>query len=145
VALAQMGIVEVHTWNSTDDNVERPNRLVWESDRLAFARDVSEVIARTDSLYTTTFAKAGRERKILIDYLRNNRTNTSVSAFSPRARPGATVSTPLDWNELTHGPERWTVLTVPVRLARLKTDPWAEYWSSKQKLTKAVIAAVRRL
>ena len=35
-----------------------------------------------------TFAKAGRERKILIDYLRNNRTNTSICAFSPRARPG---------------------------------------------------------
>jgi DNA ligase D-like protein (predicted polymerase) len=32
VALAQMGIVEIHTWNSTVDDVERPNRLVWDLD-----------------------------------------------------------------------------------------------------------------
>src|SRR4030095_16791410 len=29
VSLAQMGIVEIHTWNSTTDDIERPNRLVW--------------------------------------------------------------------------------------------------------------------
>src|SRR5687768_8571190 len=32
VSLAQMGIVEVHTWNSTIDRVERPNRIVWDLD-----------------------------------------------------------------------------------------------------------------
>ena len=32
VSLAQMGIVEIHTWNSTADAVERPNRLVWDLD-----------------------------------------------------------------------------------------------------------------
>jgi bifunctional non-homologous end joining protein LigD len=77
----------------------RPKRTV--SECLDFARAVSEAIARTDPRsYTTAFAKAGREGKILVDYLRNNRTNTSVCAFSPRARPGAAVSMPLDWDEL---------------------------------------------
>ena len=32
VSLAQMGIVEVHTWNSTIDHIERPNRIVWDLD-----------------------------------------------------------------------------------------------------------------
>ena len=32
VSLAQMGIVEIHTWNSTDDDVDRPNRIVWDLD-----------------------------------------------------------------------------------------------------------------
>jgi bifunctional non-homologous end joining protein LigD len=194
VSLAQMGIVEIHTWNSTADDVERPNRIVWDLDPgpevtwkqvvaaarlvrkvletlgleswvkttgghglhvvvpikptrdwsvcLDFARGVGEAIARTNPLYTTTFAKAGRERKILIDYLRNNRTNTSIAAFSSRARPGALVSMPLEWSELRGGPERWTVLTVPERLKRLKTDPWDGYWRSRQVLSNPSIKAL---
>jgi bifunctional non-homologous end joining protein LigD len=198
VSLAQMGIVEIHTWNSTADDVERPNRLVWDldpgpdvswtqvvkaarlvrdvletlklrswvkttggrglhvvvplkpqrtvSDCLEFSRAVSEAIARTDPRsYTTAFAKAGRERKILIDYLRNNRTNTSVCAFSPRARPGAIVSMPLDWNDLADPPQRWTLLTVPRRLDRLRADPWKDYWDTAHKISPASLAAVARV
>jgi bifunctional non-homologous end joining protein LigD len=198
VSLAQMGIVEIHTWNSTDDDVERPNRIVldldpgphvtWEqvvtaanlvrdvlktlaleswgkttggrgihvvvpikperdwSECLAFARDVSEAIARIDSnLYTTTFAKAGREEKLLIDYLGNNRTNTSVCAFSPRARPGAVVSMPVAWRDLPAGPERWTLRTVRRRLKRARTDPWEGYWTSKQCLSATAIKVLQRL
>lgn len=198
VSLAQMGIVEIHTWNSTDDDIERPNRIILDldpgprvswtqvaaaarlvrdvlqtlrleswvkttggrglhvvvpieperewSECLAFARDVSEVIARTDpDLYTTAFAKAGREEKLLIDYLRNNRTNTAVSAFSTRARAGGYVSMPVGWRDLAAEPERWTVLTVPARLKRLKADPWAGYWSSTQRLSAASIKALARL
>jgi bifunctional non-homologous end joining protein LigD len=52
------------------------------------------------------------------------------------------VSTPLDWNELDDLPERFTVLTVPRRLARLRTDPWAAYWRSAQVLSAASLAAV---
>jgi bifunctional non-homologous end joining protein LigD len=198
VSLAQMGIVEIHTWNSTDDDVERPNRIVWDldpgpevtwkqvvaaatmvrdvlealeleswvkttggrglhvvmpikrardwSECLEFSRAVSQAIERTDPhMYTTTFAKAGRERKILIDYLRNNRTNTSICAFSPRARPGAIVSMPLGWRDLRGAPEAWTLLTVPQQLKRLKMDPWAGYWRASQRLSKASIRAMARL
>lgn len=198
VSLAQMGIVEIHTWNSTADDVERPNRLVWDldpgpavswkqvvktakfvrdvlkalkltswakttggrglhvvvplkprrgvSECLDFSRAVSEAIARTDPrLYTTAFAKAGRERKILIDYLRNNRTNTSVCAFSPRARPGAMVSMPLDWNDLDDPPRRWTLLTVPRHLDRIRADPWKNYWRTSQTISSASLAAVGRI
>jgi bifunctional non-homologous end joining protein LigD len=121
-----------------------PERNVLEC--LEFSRDVSEAIVRADPrLYTTTFAKVGRERKILIDYLRNNRTNTSIAAFSPRARPGALVSMPIDWSDLTALPNRWTLKAVPQRLKRLRTDPWAKYWACHQKLSDASIAALRRL
>jgi bifunctional non-homologous end joining protein LigD len=198
VSLAQMGIVEIHTWNSTADDIDRPNRLVWDldpgpqvswkqvvkaaelvrdvlktlglrswvkttggrglhvvvplkrnrpvSECLDFSRSVSEAIAKTDpSSYTTAFAKAGRTRHILIDYLRNNRTNTSVCAFSPRTRPGATVSMPLGWNDLDHAPERWTLVTVPGRLARLRADPWNDYWRTSQIISAAAFAAVTRV
>jgi bifunctional non-homologous end joining protein LigD len=116
------------------------------SECLAFARDVSEAIVRNDpTLYTTAFAKAGRERKILIDYLRNNRTNTSICAYSPRAREGAPVSMRVDWEALKAGPERWTLRTVPRRLRALGTDPWAAYWTASQRLTNASIKAPRAL
>jgi bifunctional non-homologous end joining protein LigD len=197
VSLAQMGIVEVHTWNSTDDNIERPNRLVWDldpgpevswtqvvnaaelvrevlktlsltswvkttggrglhvvvpleprrtvSECLDFSRAVSAAITNSDPRsYTTGFAKAGREHKILIDYLRNNRTNTSVCAFSPRARPGATVSMPLAWSDLREPPRSWTMLTVPRRLRRMRADPWKDYWQSPQTISTASFAAVTR-
>jgi bifunctional non-homologous end joining protein LigD len=198
VALAQMGIVEIHTWNSATDHLEQPNRIIWDldpgpdvtwtqvvtaarlvrsvletlnldswvkttggrglhvvvpikperdwSECLACARDVGEAIVRGDpDLYTTKFAKRGRERKILIDYLRNNRTNTSICAYSPRARAGAPVSMPVDWRELSSGPERWTLKTVAARLRRLRTDSWAGYWNASQRLTGASMKALRRL
>jgi bifunctional non-homologous end joining protein LigD len=195
ISLAQMGIVEIHTWNSLAGDVERPNRLVWDldpgpdvdwtqvvaaarvvrdvlktlglaswvkttggrgihvvvpivarrevADCLDFSRAVAELIEQTNPrLYTTAFAKAGRERKILIDYMRNNRTNTSVAAFSPRARPGAAVSMPLAWSELREPPGRWTVESAPRRLARLRNDPWEDYWTSAQELSDELLRAL---
>jgi bifunctional non-homologous end joining protein LigD len=110
-------------------------RAQW-ADCLAFARTIaSELAEREPARYTTRFAKAGRERQILVDYLRNNRTNTSVAAYSARARPGATVSMPLAWEELTPRmkPERWTIRTVPQRLAR-EGDAWSGYTRVHQRL-----------
>ena len=197
VALAQMGIVEIHTWNSTTDDLERPNRIVWDLDPgpdvsweqivaaarlvrdvletlglrswvkttggrglhvvvplvpsldwsqcLEYSRDVAGAVVRTNPvLYTMAFSKRGREEKILIDYLRNNRTNTSICAYSPRARAGAPVSTPLDWRELKQTPDRFTLVTVPRRLRR-RSDPWADYWTSRQRISKRSIEALRRI
>ena len=197
VALAQMNIVEIHTWNSTADELERPNRLVWDLDPgpdvtwpqtvaaarllrevldtlalaswvkttggrglhvvvpitpalnwaecLTFARGVGELLVRaTPALYTTSFPKRGRERKILIDYLRNNRTNTSICAYSPRARTGAPVSVPVAWDELGHRPLNWTLRNVERRLRALKADPWHDYWKTAQRVSRRTLEAVER-
>ncbi|TMA17023.1 MAG: DNA ligase D, partial [Deltaproteobacteria bacterium] len=84
---------------------------------------------------------------ILLDYLRNNRTNTSIAAFSPRAREPAPVSVPIAWDELTPrlDPAGFTVRTVPRRLARQGRDPWDGYFRSRQQLTDAALAAVREI
>jgi bifunctional non-homologous end joining protein LigD len=106
---------------------------------LEFSRALAEAMVSIDpELFTTAFAKAGRERRILIDYLRNNRTNTSVAAYSTRAKPDAPVSVPLTWAELSPSrtPDRFTIATVPERLARLRSDPWKEYWKTRQTLPR---------
>ncbi|MGI8671322.1 MAG: non-homologous end-joining DNA ligase, partial [Luteitalea sp.] len=106
---------------------------------LGFAERVAgALVAAAPSRYTTNFAKVGREGLILIDVKRNIRGSTVVAAFSPRARPGAPVSTPLAWDELSarRRPDRWTVRTVPRRLEQLGADPWADYWVCAQALPR---------
>jgi len=107
------------------------------SECLAFSRALAEAIVRLDPRrYTTAFAKAGRERQILIDYLRNNRTNTSIAAYSTRARPCAPVSVPLAWDELSprvHS-DQYTVGNLGKRLRKLSSDPWHAYWSTPQRI-----------
>jgi len=115
---------------------------------LDFARAAAEALTRHDPvLFTTTFAKRGREKQILIDYMRNNRTNTSVAAFSTRARPGAPVSMPLSWTELTPrlDPALFTVETAPARVGRQPKDPWAQYFTLRQRLSKKAVAALDAL
>ena len=58
------------------------------------------------------------------------------SPIRSRARPGAPVSTPIDWRELTPkmSPDRFTVLNIRDRLKRLRADPWADMGKVRQTL-----------
>jgi bifunctional non-homologous end joining protein LigD len=81
-------------------------------------------------------SKTARQGRIYIDYLRNSRGATAVGAYTPRAREGAPVSTPLLWDEVKNSirPEGFTVDTIPERLARLGSDPWADIGNVRQTL-----------
>jgi bifunctional non-homologous end joining protein LigD len=189
VGLVQIGILEIHTWNSTVADLERPDRLVFDLDPdpsvewprvieaarlvrklladrgltgfvkttggkglhvvaplkpradwdagLAFARGLAaEMVRREPKSYTDNMSKARRAGKIYVDFLRNARGATSVAAYSTRAKPGAPVSTPLTWEELSPKVRSadYTVATVSRRLARLTSDPWREYASKARVL-----------
>jgi bifunctional non-homologous end joining protein LigD len=88
--------------------------------------------------YVSRMTKSLRRNRIFVDYLRNGRGQTAVAAYSTRARPGAAVSTPLDWNELSAaiGPAHFTVENLRQRLNYLKRDPWAGFFKLKQKLPR---------
>jgi bifunctional non-homologous end joining protein LigD len=82
-----------------------------------------------------------RVGRIFIDYLRNGRGATTVSAWSARVRPGLGISVPVRWDELaglTSG-AHWTVRTVGERLA-IGNSPWEDYEDSAVTLTKAMKA-----
>jgi bifunctional non-homologous end joining protein LigD len=102
-----------------------------------FARGIAEQMAREHpDRYVATATKRIRTGRIFVDYLRNSREATAIAPYSTRARPGATVSVPIAWEELaaqTSG-NRYTVETLPQRLARLRRDPWADIGKVKQRL-----------
>jgi len=196
VALAQMNVLEIHTWNARVSDLERPDRMVFDLDpgphigwdaivegarkireilehfqlasfvkttgskglhvvvpltphagwkeTLAFTHAIAQVVARAEpNRYSAGLAKAGREAKIFVDYLRNRRGATSVSIYSVRARPTASVSVPLAWEDL--GPDlRSDAYHVTDRgqwLAQRRCDPWAGYFKTRQKLTERDVAA----
>jgi bifunctional non-homologous end joining protein LigD len=113
-------------------------KLGWD-DVKEFTRLIAEFLAKAEpSRFTPKIAKQARVGKIFMDYLRNSETASAVAAFSPRARPGAMVSTPLAWEELGAADLRskFTLKTVPLRLKRLKADPWEDYWRTRQSITE---------
>ncbi len=195
IALVQIGVVEIHPWGATIDNVELPDRVTFDLDPdegLAWMRVCEAAIVVRDALagvgldsfikttggkglhlvvpltrklgwdavkaftrwvaerlseqcpteFTANQTKRARQDRIYIDYLRNSRGATAIGAYSPRARPGATVSTPVSWAEVESGvrPDEFTVVTLPRRLSALASDPWAEIG----KLRQSIGARVRR-
>lgn len=106
----------------------------------AFAKTLAETMATENSdAFVATITKSKRRGKILVDYLRNQRGATAVAPYSTRARPGAPVSMPLAWDELSPavGPAYFTVENAAARLNALDTDPWAEFRSAARPLPEA--------
>jgi bifunctional non-homologous end joining protein LigD len=110
-----------------------------------FAQAVTLAInADSPDRYVVKMTKSLRKGKIFIDYFRNSLEQTSVAAYSTRARPGAPVSAPVGWEEVgrTRGAGQYTVLNMSKRLATLKQDPWKDLGRIKQKLPD--LGALRR-
>lgn len=59
-----------------------------------------QAVADVPDAYVATMTKAKRTGKIFIDFFRNDYTATAIADYSVRARPGAPVAVPLDWDEL---------------------------------------------
>jgi bifunctional non-homologous end joining protein LigD len=190
VSLAQVGALELHTFNVREDRPERPDRflidldpdedIVWDRivEAAGHARELLQelglrsflkttggkglhivvpLIRRTDQeevrlfskavagllasaapeRYTLDVSKKKRKGRILLDYLRNARGATAIEAYSPRARPGAPVATPITWAELYNGvrSDTFNVQNLPKRLGTLSEDPWEEMGAVRQSLT----------
>jgi bifunctional non-homologous end joining protein LigD len=188
IALVQSGVLEVHVWGTTIDQLDLCDRLVFDLDPgpgvdwksvIAAAREVRqrlddlgldsfvktsggkglhvvapvtgapwneakafthavalETASDSPDKFVAKMTKSQREGRIFIDYLRNGRGATTVAAYSSRARKGAAVSTPIAWSELKPAltADRFTILNLRQRLARLRDDPWAGIVEVKQKL-----------
>jgi bifunctional non-homologous end joining protein LigD len=112
-------------------------RSPWEPVR-EFALRISEAMVRdAPDRYLTRASKEERAGKIYVDYVRNSWSASAVAPYSTRSRPGAPVSLPLAWDELSARttPGDFTVRTVPDRV-RSRPDPWEEMAAARQGLTR---------
>lgn len=103
----------------------------------AFAKSIADdMAADSPERFVATITKSKRKGKTLVDYLRNGRGSTAVAPYSTRARPGAAVSMPLAWTELSPaiGPDYFTVENAVSRLASLDRDPWDDFWRAARPL-----------
>jgi bifunctional non-homologous end joining protein LigD len=94
------------------------------------------LVARVPDERTTAQRKANRGDRVFIDIARNAYGQTVVAPYSVRARPEASVATPLHWDELDSPdlePRRYTVQNMFRRLGQ-KPDPWAGIEKRAQKL-----------
>jgi len=196
VALVQMGVLEIHTWGCRVDDIERPDRLVFDLDPgpdvswkrvVEGAHDTRDILkaaklesfvqtsggkglhvvvplkpeatweqaknfAKTIAMlmeqreprkYVSVMTKAKRTGRIFVDYLRNGRGATAISPYSTRAKPTGAVATPVTWKELARvkSADAFDALNVPRRLAKLNTDPWAAYFTLKQRLPREALTS----
>jgi bifunctional non-homologous end joining protein LigD len=108
-------------------------------DTRGFAEIVAGTLARTHrGLVTTEWAKSKR-RGVLVDANQNGEGKTIASAYSVRPRPGAPVSAPLRWDEVTEDldPRDFTMDAVLGRVER-EGDLFAGVLSTRQSLGRAL-------
>lgn len=89
-------------------------------------------------LITDEWWKELRDGKVFVDFNQNAPHKNVFGAWGVRARVGAQVSTPFEWDELMEiQPDELTMLTVPERLAA-RHDPWADMNDEPQDIAPLV-------
>ncbi len=89
------------------------------------------------ALATTAYIKEDRQGKVFLDSTRAGGA-TIVAAYSPRVRPGATVSFPVAWSDLDRvSPADFTIRTAVALLG--DRNPWAEAMPAEQTLPADLI------
>jgi bifunctional non-homologous end joining protein LigD len=104
-----------------------------------FAREVAEVVAADDPAHRTIeMRKANRGDRVYLDVMRNAYAQTGVAPYAVRARRGAPVAMPLEWDELDRRglrADRFTIRDVGKRITS-HGDPWANLQRRARSLAR---------
>jgi len=139
-ALEEAGLAgAVKTSGSKGVHVVVPLEATSTTDAAAATRALTVRAERIDpGLTTTAYLKEDRAGKVFLDPTRTGG-GTLAAAYSPRVRPGTTVSFPLGWDDLDAAtPADFTVRTVPGLLATVPS--WAERLPAPQPLPADLVA-----
>jgi bifunctional non-homologous end joining protein LigD len=115
------------------------------------ARSLGELLARLITAELPTVATLARQvsrrdGKVYVDYLQNGSGRLIVAPFSVRPLPGAPVSTPLRWSEVTPDLDirRFTIANVTERMRKLKRDPLRDVLKLKPDIGAALERITKR-
>jgi len=115
------------------------------------SRTLGEVLARAiekrvPKIATVERVISKREGRVYLDFLQNGHGKLLVGPYSVRPLPGATVSTPLSWSEVTArlDPSRFTIKTLPARLKRKRADPLLGLLTDRPDLPRALAKLAER-
>jgi bifunctional non-homologous end joining protein LigD len=90
-------------------------------DTSQFVHAVAIELARKHDFIVSERSQTNIPGTVLIDYPQNSERGTMIAPYSLRSVREATVSTPLEWNELPNlRPFDWNIYNVVDR----KSDPW---------------------
>ena len=95
-----------------------------------FSHIVSQmVLKKLPDIVSLERSPSKRKGKVYLDYLQNGKGKTMASIYSLRPRENATVSTPLEWEEIDSKLDfsNFNIKTVPVRLKE-KGDLWKNFF-----------------
>jgi bifunctional non-homologous end joining protein LigD len=115
-------------------------QCTFEQSRLLGKLLAKAVEGRHRELATTARSIGARKGRVYLDYLQNRHGQLLVAPYCVRALPGAPVSTPLAWRELTNllDPRGHDIRSVRTRLKRLRADPMLALLTEKPDLVSAL-------
>jgi bifunctional non-homologous end joining protein LigD len=97
-----------------------------------FAHLIGQHLAKEIDIVVSEFSDTKKPGTVFLDYTQNSHGRTMAIPYGLRATPEATVSTPIEWEEVKKGlkPEMFNLFTVVKR----KKDPWNQILEKRQKL-----------
>jgi DNA ligase D len=111
--------------------------------RAAAVAVARELERRRPDLITAAWWKEERGQRVFVDYNQNAPHKTVFGAWSVRARPGAQVSTPIAWGELSDiHPDQFTIASLAARLEEAG-DPWLGMNDDPQSLEPLLAMSAR--
>jgi bifunctional non-homologous end joining protein LigD len=126
------------TSGSSGIHVYVPLKPINEYEKVAeFAKLLAgEVARRAPKIATVERSIAKRKtNQVYVDWMQNARGKSLAAAFTARAKPKATVSMPLTWQQIESGVKitDFTIRNV-ADLVKKKGDPWATFFKERQVL-----------
>ncbi len=105
-----------------------------------FAKDIANLLVKSEpDKYTVETLMKKRRGRLFLDYMRNSYGQTSVAPYSLRARKGAPIATPIEWDELNNkdiNSQYYNYNNIFRRLSS-KKDPWKDFNKKKNSLKAA--------